>query len=152
MTPQDLAASLTGATYENFISCRGTELLTKEMTAEAKKHGLVIVFGASDDLMEFRGAIYGEQDAYDGTTAYIDGRGLLPERDQIEDDAELKDYFARQDKARPIEAVWNPGEGYSWKFKTDIPHVTFEITEDGEPYCRGIVFALADVSQAPAAS
>jgi hypothetical protein len=47
--------------------------------------------------------------------------------------------------ARKIEAVWAE-DGYSWTYRTDIPHATFEITEDGEPYCRGIVFALADLA------
>ncbi|HJV76034.1 MAG TPA: hypothetical protein VJ654_17570 [Noviherbaspirillum sp.] len=113
----------------------------------AKRHGLVIVFGASDDLMEFRGAIYDELGAYEGTTAYVDSRGLLPARESIDEHEDaLRDYFARQPNAVPIEALWDPGDGYSWKFKTDIPHETFEITEDGEPYCRGIVFALADVA------
>lgn len=144
MNAKELAAKLAGATYDNFV--RSDELLKREpdLLAKVKQAGLVVVFGASDDLMEFRGAIYDELGAYNGATAYVDEKGLLPDRDSIEDDDDLKDYFSRQSGAKPIEALWNPGEGYSWKFKTDIPHETFEITEDGEPYCRGIVFALAD--------
>lgn len=46
---------------------------------------------------------------------------------------------------RVIEAVWCPDEpDCSWAYKTDIPHVTFDVVEDGELYCRGIVFRLAD--------
>jgi hypothetical protein len=146
MNAQELAAKLVGATYQNFV--RSEEILTKALAAEAKQHGLVVVFGASDDLMEFRGAIYDELGAYNGTTAYIDEKGLLPDRDSIDDDDELKDYFSREPHAKPIDALWCKEDGYSWTFKTDIPHATFEITEDDEPYCRGIVFALADVKAA----
>ena len=36
-------------------------------------------------------------------------------------------------------------DGYTWAYRTKIPHVTFEVVEDGDKYCRGIVFNLADV-------
>lgn len=140
MNAKGIAAMLDGSQYPLRIPT--------DIVNGAKEAGIVIVYGASDDLMEFEGAIYGEQGAYDGTTAFVDSKGLLPERDQIEEDDELKDYFARQPNAKPIEAQWDPGKGYSWTFKTDIPHETFEITDEGEPYCRGIVFALADVKGA----
>lgn len=140
MNAKKLAAQLTGAEYPLRLS--------KELTAEAKAAGLVIVYGASDDLMEFEGAIYDEVGAYDGGTAFVDNKGLLPDRESIEDDEALKDYFARQPQAVKIEALWCKEGEYSWTFKTDIPHETFEVVEDGEKYCRGIVFALADARAA----
>lgn len=132
-----LAQQLNGTEYP----CR----ISKDVENQAKASGLAIVFGASDDLMEFRGAIYDEIGAYDGTTAYVDAKGLLPDREQIEEDDELQDYFARKPNAVAIEQLWCAEPGYSWTYKTIIPHETFEIVEDGEPYCRGIVFALTDV-------
>lgn len=139
MNAKELAAKLNGMQYPLRLS--------KELTDAAKAAGLVIVYGASDDLMEFEGAIYDEVGCYDGGTAYVDSKGLLPDRDSIEDDGELKDYFARQPNAKPIEALWCAEDEYSWTYKTDIPHETFEVLEDGEPpYCRGIVFALADAA------
>jgi len=140
MNAKELAAKLDGIQYPVRIS--------KELAAEAKSAGLVIVYGASDDLMEFEGAIYDEVGCYDGGIAFVDAKGLLPDRDSIEEDDELKDYFARQPLAKPIEAVWDDGTGYSWTYKTDIPHETFEVLEDGyPPYCRGIVFALAEIKE-----
>lgn len=137
MNAKELAAQLNSIQYPVRIP--------KTLTDAAKADGLVIVYGASDDLMEFEGAIYGEVGVYDGGTAFVDAKGLLPDRDSIEDDDDLKDYFARQPNAKPIEAQWSEG-AYSWMYKTEIPHETFEVLEDGEPpYCRGIVFALADV-------
>ncbi|HEX7906795.1 MAG TPA: hypothetical protein VF534_01700 [Paraburkholderia sp.] len=143
MNAKELAGLLNNRTYPLRIP--------KDITEAAKAFGLVIVYGASDDLMEFEGAIYDELGANDGTTAYVDSKGLLPSRESIDDDGVLKDYFAREPHAKPIEALWASEGDYSWTFKTDIPHETFEIVEDGEPYCRGIVFALADVqTKAPA--
>ena len=135
MTPFELAAILTGREYSEEIT--GTEC------AFAKAHGLVVVFGASDDLMEFRGAIDDELDAYEGTTAYLDSNGLL-QNDCGNDECP---HFANiKAKAQTVEAIWDR-DGYSWIFKTDIPHATFEIVEDDDKYCRGIVFALADLEK-----
>lgn len=138
MNAKELAAQLTGREYPAYIS--------KEIAQAAKAHGLVIVYGQSDDLMEFEGAINDEIGANDGTTAYVDSKGLLPLRDSIEDDDELKDYFAREPHAKSIEALWCKEGDYSWTFNTAIRHETFEIVEDGDTYCRGIVFALADLA------
>ena len=138
MNAKELAAQLNGIQYPVRIP--------KTLTDAAKAARLVIVYGASDDLMEFEGAIYDEVGVYDGGIAFVDAKGLLPDRDSIEDDDDLKDYFARQPNAKPIEALWCAEDDLSWTYKTDIPHETFEVLEDGEPpYCRGIVFALSDV-------
>lgn len=134
MDAKELAALLNGREYG--------EVITKPEADQAKRHGLVVVYGASDDLMEFEGAIYDELSAYNGTTAYLTSAGLL-ENDRHNDECP---HFAKQKQsAATIEALWAKEGDYSWTFKTDIPHETFEIVEDGEPYCRGIVFALADV-------
>jgi hypothetical protein len=133
MNAQEFAAKLAGATYRTIIS--------EDLAAEAKRNGLVVVYGMSDDLMEFAGAIHDELGAYNGTTAYLNTSSLL----QNECEDEGCPYFARlKEKAATIDALWCAEEGYSWTFRTNIPHATFEVTEDGKPYCRGIVFALAD--------
>ena len=78
MTKEELAARLTGREYRDEI--------TAAEEAEARAAGLVVVFGASDDLMEFEGAIRDEIGCYDGGTAMVDENGLL-DRDQIDDSA-----------------------------------------------------------------
>lgn len=112
----------------------------------AKESGIVIVYGASDDLMEFAGAIYDEVGVYDGGDAFVDREGLIPVYDSIDkDDKELvRDCLRREGNGKKIEALWNAGDNYSWVYRTDIPHETFEVVEDGAPYCRGIVFRLSD--------
>ena len=45
-------------------------------------------------------------------------------------------------KLREIEAVWCAPGKPTWSYETDIPHATFNICEDGELYCEGIVFSI----------
>lgn len=134
-----LAGLLTGREY-------GSEM-AKEEELQAKAAGLIVIFGASDDLMEFRGFVDDERGA--PTIALIDAKGLLPFREDIQhDDDALKDYFARAPQVRAVDALWGKEDGYSWTYRTDIPHATFEIVEDGEAYCRGIVIDVADLGGA----
>lgn len=117
------------------------EEIRPDIIEYAKKNGAVIVFGASDDLMEFRGAIKGEADCYRGKTVYF---GLSGELRSFCDNPFCPYFDALREKASKIEAVWD-SEGYSWTYKTDIPHETFEILEDGIKYlkyCRGIVLSV----------
>lgn len=121
-----------------------TQETTPELEAEAKASRLVIIFGASDDLMEFRGAIDDERGCWEGGEVLIDSKGVLPVREQIDEDEELEDFFLRRKTAKTIEAIWNK-DGYSWLYETTIPHATFDILEDGDKYCRGIVIDLRDL-------
>ena len=90
--------------------------ITKEEEALAKELGFVVVFGYSDDNAELRGAIDNEIGCYDG--------GLL-EHDDLPD---------------VIYANWCPEDiDCSWAYGTSIPHENFNIYEDGELYCVGIV-------------
>lgn len=140
MTKEELAAALNGIQYPAYKS------ITAEQKAAAKAAGLVIVFGASDDLMEFEGAIHDEFGCYEGGTALVDAKGLL-DRSQIDDDDDeaIANYVKRKAGARAIEAVWCEVPDISWSYKTDIPHANFEVHEAAEVYCRGIVFAIADL-------
>jgi len=140
LTPADFAARLNGREYRSEI--------TKAESDEAKAAGLVVVFGASDDLMEFRGAIDDELDAYGGATARVTAIGLLPSFESLDKDDEraLEAYFLKKHAGfREVEAAWDV-DGYSWVIKTEIPHATFEIVEGPDSYCRGIVFALTDAA------
>lgn len=134
-TAAQAAAVLDGSEYGDECSV--------EFEAMLKANGLVAVFGASDDLMEFRGAIHDEVGCYSGGVAYLNADGIL-ENDCNKDDCP---YFVRAKlSARTIEARWDV-DGFSWKYETAIPHVKFVINEDGETYCEGIVFELATLSR-----
>ncbi len=135
---REVVDRLNGASYPLRVS--------KELAEQAKAAGLVIVYGASDDLMEFQGAIGDELTAMGGRIVLVDADGLLPDNaDDLETDEERARYYYRKGKAKIIEALWAKEGDYSWTYRTAIPHETFEVVEDGGPYCRGIVFALADL-------
>jgi|InofroStandDraft_1065614.scaffolds.fasta_scaffold41412_3 hypothetical protein len=132
MTAKELAIELNGREY-------GMEI-TKDEARQAADAGLVVAYGYSDDNVELRGAIDEEVGAYNGTTVYITPDGVLQGPDCGQDDCP---YFARErEKARTVKAVWHDKGGPCWTFETDIPHETFTVMEDGEPFCVGIVFSM----------
>lgn len=131
MTPTEVAAQLDGNQYRD----EGSMVLFESM----KLFGLVAVFGASDDLMEFRGSINDEIGAFGG--AFLTKEGLLT---NYCDDDNCPYFNKMKTKAATIKAIWDNG-GFSFRYETEIPHAKFVIKEDGENYCEGIVFALADV-------
>lgn len=109
----------------------------------AKERGLVVVYGASDDLAEFAGAIDDEFGCYNGGTIFLDKSGIFNIECENSDCPLLNRHLSQ---CKTINAVWGE-EGYSWTYKTDIPHETFEILEDGEKYCRGIVFEMSELQR-----
>lgn len=60
------AKSISGKEY-------GYPQFTKEEIETAKENGFVIVYGCSDDLMEFEGAIREEIGCYEGGMAWVKG-------------------------------------------------------------------------------
>lgn len=146
MTPIEFAARLTGREYLSEI--------TKEEKAIAKAAGLVVMFGCSDDNVDICGAVDGEAYGIDGATVRMTPHGPLPDWDSLdkEDEDDVEAYFVKKMAGfREIEAEWSPKDepSLSWRFKTEIPHATFDVMEDGEVFCRGIVFRLADAAPAP---
>ena len=125
MDIKEFAQKLDGRQY-------GYPQFTEEEIQIAKENGFVIVCGASDDLMEFYGAITDEGDCFDGGIVHINRHGIVNE-----------DVVTLGDRA--IESLWCKEDDITWIYKTDIPHETFMIYEDDEKYCRGIVFRIEDV-------
>ena len=89
---------------------------------KAKELGYIVVCGQSDDLCEIYGAFREEYDCFNGGV--------------IEDERLPK----------PITAVWcDKDRGCAWSYKTDMPYAEFNIFEDDELYCVGIVVDLGEV-------
>ena len=124
MTAKQLAAKLDGREYLNEI--------TPEEEKEAEANGLVAVYGFSDDNVELVGAISDEIGAWNGVVFHVDREG---------------DVFAgEKDAPNRIEAYWcRQDTDAAWTFGTEIPHETFNIYEDGELFCVGIVFKMEDL-------
>lgn len=128
MNYTDIAKMLNGRPYRDEV--------TNEIKELAKQDNIVIIYGASDDLMELDGALYDEFGCYDGGTAYLNYDGLF---EDCEENCKYSQQIKKQCKT--IEAVWcDENNGFTWSYKTDIPHATFEIYDDEEKYCQGICF------------
>lgn len=135
MTAKEFAEMLSGREV-------GMEITVDE-ERQAEDAGLVVVYGYSDDNMEFSGAIGGEIGAFEGTTVYVAKDGVFDESDFCTEDC--PHCAAARKEAKAIKAVWHDEGGPCWTFETDIPHETFTIVEDGEPWCIGIVFSVEDL-------
>ncbi len=145
MKKEELAAKLNGREYP-------FELSVGEIT-EAKESEFVILYGASDDLLEFAGSIYDELGAYNGKTATITADGKIIENiqnghvdcDEAASCFFFKEWLARQ-KTFTVKAEWCPKEPKcSWLITASVPGAAFDIMEDGELFCRGLVIDMNEV-------
>jgi len=140
ITKEELAHALNGMEY-------GEGQNMQNLVKAAKDNNLIIVSGASDDLCSFDGAWEDEADCYTGGEIWISRGG--PKQIPDDDRRTLRRYGvfdAWMADAKRIEAVWNKtspdGRHPSWHYRTDIPHATFDVMEDGELYCIGMVIDL----------
>lgn len=128
MTLEQFAKKLDGHEY-------GWPQFTKEEIAIAKENGFIIVYGASDDLMEVDGAIHDEAGCFKGGTLKLDiadKKFVDRKTEESCDVISIKAYWC--------EACNEYGRTIPWAYTTDVPHEKFMIYEDGKPYCQGIVF------------
>jgi hypothetical protein len=158
LTKELLSEKLMNRQYGNEI--------TKEEEKLAKENNLVVIFGASDDPIELRGAIHNEFDL--GERIFITKKGIPKNECSQNDEDDICPYFAKiRDKmvknktAVEIKAHWD-GEDVDpeyfqsigkpdWCYSFDtsiIKAATFDIFEDDDDdknyYCRGIVIDLDD--------
>ncbi|MFA6167918.1 MAG: hypothetical protein WC700_14955 [Gemmatimonadaceae bacterium] len=146
MTKEELAAALDGSQYNP-----GVNMIPNRLDREVKASLLVVAYGASDNLLEFEGAWHDEFDANDECVVMIDTKGpIATEREDSDDDETMLAYLLRKRDAKHyVEALWSPDEpgNYSWIIAATVPAATFEIYEDEEHFCRGIVFSVEDVAK-----
>jgi hypothetical protein len=135
MNIQEVADKLHGVEYGSEGS-----ILTLEYCKELRREGIVVVRGYSDDLVEFDGAV---SDELGGSELYFNSKGLV--RNECDDDR--CPYFEKLVKSASyyINPKWCETTEYCWTYDTNIPHVTFDVMENGDKYCRGIVFKLSDL-------
>ncbi len=149
MTKEQLAELLNGNEY--------LAEMTKEQEQVAKENNLLVLFGASDDLLEMRGAIYDEVGAYNGgeyaLTLYGELYADVEEENTYHKATEnevlpISDEYDNDDNPRLIRAEWCPDDlpDLSWRISSNMPYAPFTIKEDSEPYCEGIVIDIDEVS------
>lgn len=139
-TKEQFAAMLNGRKERSEID--------RDEETQAKAAGLLVVFGYSDDNIEFRGAFSDEAGCYDGGDIRITADGVLESWEYLDKlhKEHVRLWLRKDETAKTITAIWGR-DGYSWFYATDIPHATFDIisSEDGSKYCRGIVLEIADL-------
>jgi hypothetical protein len=135
MDIQEVANKLNGVQYGDEY-----RILTTEYCKELRRNGIVVVRGYSDDLTEFDGAI---SDEFGADLFHLNSKGLI--RSDCEDDN--CPYFEKilKEAKYYIKSLWCEVENYAWAYETNIPHITFDVMEDEDKYCRGIVFKLSDL-------
>jgi hypothetical protein len=137
---EEFATLLDGREYGNEIS------IDEEFIA--RDNELLVCFCSSDDLLIFKGIFNDET----GSTAYIridvkTGGIKLAEEDETETLEEIREFTGFRLNCQRIKMVrqWYIDGTEGFCIKTTLPHSTFDIMEDGELYCRGIVIKKADV-------
>jgi hypothetical protein len=128
----------------------------KDVDTLLKSLGFVVVFGLSDDLIEIRGVSDVEIDGWQGQFRVGDRQDLRFTPEGLVDDHtalfdEEKGDFVDMPEAPPppgaaIVDVRFGKDDLFWVFETEAPHATFVTTLHGNPFCRGIVLDLANLS------
>lgn len=101
--------------------CEYGEEGNREFWKQMKESRLVAIYGASDDTTIINGA---EDDVLYGRDIFFNSNGLV----------EVSKF--------KVEVLWCKEDDYSWTYKTNIPHVTFDVMDYDDKYCRGIIFSL----------
>lgn len=144
MTKEELASKLNGVEYR--------EELSDELNQVARESGLLVVYGGSDDLLYLGGVGDDEIGCYDGGKLIIcpDGDGIMLDVvEDLEDDEpeRLSKIGFNKEKGNIVDVKWCEEDGYSWTYDSKIPYSTFDVMEDGEKYCRGIVININDLNK-----
>jgi len=136
MTKEQLAAMLKRSKYP--LS------LTNDLRKQAKENGLLVVYGASDDLIEFDGCFRDELGCGDKTSVLINRTGAL-DPDFEDDESSIEHAFFMKYTSKEIVTIFGDGE-YTWQYKTDIPHASFDIIDNDNLYCKAMVINVDDIS------
>jgi len=134
LTKEALAGLLNGRQYR--------EEITRAEAQQARESGLLVAFGASDDLLELRGIINDEFHAYTGCEIGITASGIVINDDREEFDRKnlIRAGWTPPAPAFTIKAEWCPASlDTAWLITSSLPQSVFDIMEDGRLYCRGIV-------------
>ncbi len=128
-------------------------VLTGEQREICKANNWLVVYGYSDDIVEYDGLFHDETYADNGKTDIpFDKSGLIQRPDferyefELDEyDIEFEKYLERKKNALKIDALWCPDSSCSWEIQTKVKHHKFNIMEDGEIFCKAIVIDFNDL-------
>lgn len=131
MTKEEIAKKLDGREF-------GFEL-DESIISVADRNNLVILT-AGDEYVCLHGCIYVPEICEEIIHFNRSTKDYFPLRN-----IQSKRYLKTVEKSRKIQVLHRKEKPFLWTFKTDIPHATFEVTDRGEKFCRGIVFSIKDL-------
>lgn len=139
MTAKELATLLDGREYRQEI--------TAAEEAQAKESGLLVIFAYSDDLIQFRGIIDDEVDAYNDIELYINPNGsILQAEDGFDDYSDYIRHLQENNDNRLMTHIKVQfkkdlsGKNRIWQsIATDVSHETFKVMNEGELFVEGLV-------------
>ena len=129
--------------------------MTREQERIAAENNLLVLFCRSNDMLEMRGAIHGEEDAAGGGEF-----ALILEGEQFSDDdsdaiqraesnmvMRISDEYDNEDNPRLIRVEWcrKDGTSWAWEITSNLPRVWFTIWDNGEPFSGALVIDLDEV-------
>ena len=129
---KQIADILDNSNYDDFVSVSGK---VKEAINLAAENDAVIVYGMSDDLVEFDGAFQEEAGCYGGGVVTFDEYGTSDDGYE----------HANKLQVRWMKDFDDNNYLISFSYCIGIPHETFMVYDEGYPYCRGLVFFMDDM-------
>lgn len=136
---------------KEFNNIESTDVID-DCRKELEDSGVVCVYGASDDLCVMVGAIHDEFDCYNGTTLYWNGKDFFNKTQKEEFlgyvDDQYPEFFEMCQKLFKDNVSYikiEDGKDCQFEYETNIPCERFNIMEDGELYCSGLLFYLKDL-------
>ena len=135
MTAEEFARLLDGREY-------GSEM-SKEENELAAVNRLFVFLGESDDEFKSRGILNYFFNAVNGIEVTIAKTLNTPYWGVIHEEMKVQaSAFVKNLKNFTVKAILFPEDpDTTWLITTDVPHATFDIMEDGDLFCRGIVVA-----------
>lgn len=134
---------LTTRTFANILEGKNLAKVNSwRISRLANDNGFVIVHGYSDDIIVLSGAIIDEGGCFRGNSFHL----------HKEEDGNYKLAEGKTD-SNYITAKWyspdsltENGDIICWSYDTDIPHEDFYMTYRGDPFCKGFVFRVSDLT------
>ena len=126
--------------------CKYRSELTSDDINFAKANGLVVVYGASDDLIEFSGCLDDELGAGDKEVIHFHSGNILSVCDPFYELDEMMSFLSSYGvKFNLDNSIKISREFGIWGYDMNCEYFPFNVYEDGDLYGVGIVFNLKDI-------
>lgn len=131
--------------YVKYLESFDMREFGSDLFSIAKDQGWLVVYGHSDDCIEFEGC-FRDETYYDSNKFVLDKHGLIPSWSEIdhEDEKACEEYFKRK-KSTPLLTLYvfdnkdYEDEKFMWVFDSTHQNHKFKIYDGDDPFCVGLV-------------